>query len=174
MVDPFERNPGPEWMRSLAESPGGVRARGFLRRFLLSFGLLMALTVGGAVYLEPEALQHHDYESRARIFGMPVFATGRTAHGFVALGGQARGIFAIGGVAEGVFALGGVAIGVIAFGGTTAGLLAVGGLVLAWRAFGGVAIGHAAFGAVAIAVYPFGGAKIRLGARGAGSNPTGR
>ena len=169
MADPFEQDAGPEWMRNLARAPDGVRARGFLRRFLVSFGLLMALAVGGAVYLEPEALHHHNYESKARIWGMPVFATGKTARGFVALGGEARGVFAIGGVAEGVFALGGVAIGVIAFGGTTAGMLAVGGLVLGWRALGGVAVGHAAFGGVAIAVYPYGGAKIRLGARSAGS-----
>ena len=151
MADPFEKDSGPEWMRNLA-SPDGTHARRFFRKFLLSFGLLMFVAVGIAVYHEPEALRHHNYESRARVWGMPLFATGRTAHGFVALGGEARGVFAIGGLAEGVFALGGVAIGVIAFGGTSAGLLAVGGLVLAWRAMGGVAMGHAAFGAVAIAV----------------------
>jgi len=168
MADPFERDFGPEWMRNLA-SPGGTHARRFMRKFLLSFGLLMVLAVSFAVYHEPEALRHHSYESQTRVWGMPLFATGREAHGFVALGGEARGVFAIGGMAEGVFALGGVAIGVIAFGGTTAGLLAIGGLVLAWRAMGGVAIGHAAFGGVAIAFYPYGGVKIRLGSPQAGS-----
>ena len=168
MVDPLEADCGPEWMRNLA-SPDGTQARRFIRKFLLSFGLLMFLAVGFAAYHEPEALRHHNYESRARVWGMPLFATGRTAHGFVALGGEARGVFAIGGIAKGVFALGGVAVGVIAFGGTSVGLLAIGGLVLAWRALGGVAMGHAALGAVAIAAYPYGAAKIRIGSREASS-----
>ncbi|MEM0925735.1 MAG: protein kinase [Planctomycetota bacterium] len=101
---------------------------------------------------------HYRYESRAKLFGLPLVsvATGMdpetalpsTAKGWIAIGDRAVGGIAVGGASVGVVAIGGAAIGINAFGGAAIGLqTALGGAaVSAGFSLGGAAIGLLAIG----------------------------
>jgi RNA polymerase sigma factor (sigma-70 family) len=117
--------------------------------------------------LAPARAKH--YRTRARLFGLPLFAfasagldvgasyerrAGR-AVGWVACGDLALSpLLAIGGVAVAPIAIGGVSVGLLALsvGGVGLGALAVGSLAFGWVAVGVVAVAwRAAAGATAIA-----------------------
>ena len=119
-----------------------------------------------------------EYQSKRRLWGMPllhvvrgrdpvtgrvreargVFAFGDKARGVVAIGGRAHGVFACGGLASGVVAIGGLAVGLISMGGAALGLLfALGGLSIGALSFGGLAMGYHAMGGSAIGWYGVGG-----------------
>jgi hypothetical protein len=101
------------------------------------------------------------YQSRARLFGVPLVAV---AYGPIAgeTRGHARGILAIGQVATGVlavgvFARGGVAVGVFAAGG-----LAVGTCVAGVIAVGSLAAGVVAVGALAVGLWSVGSVSVSV------------
>jgi hypothetical protein len=119
-----------------------------------------------------------EYQSKRRLWGMPllhvvrgrdpvtgrvreargVFAFGDKARGVVAVGGRAHGVFACGGLASGVVAIGGLAVGLMSMGGVALGLLlALGGLSIGALSFGGLAMGYHAIGGLAIGWYGVGG-----------------
>jgi hypothetical protein len=110
------------------------------------------------------------YQSKAKIFGVPVVSIALGPHGremrghargLIAIGDIATGGIALGGIARGVVALGGMAIGICSFGGMSIGLLgAFGGLAIS----GGIAIGGLAIGTIAI-----GGGAVGLLAQGGGA-----
>jgi hypothetical protein len=128
--------------------------------------------VAGAGSIGGQRLHHRyqesfEYQSKRRLWGMPllhvvhgrdpatgrvreargVFAFGDKARGVVAIGGRAHGVFACGGMASGVVAIGGLAVGLISMGGAALGLLfALGGLSIGALSFGGLAMGYHAIG----------------------------
>ena len=124
------------------------------------------------------------YQSKARVFGMPLVAIatgiderGRPGHarGYFAFGDIATGVFAFGGVARGLVAFGGVSIGGVTFGGLSLGTFAAfGGGAVAWlgSAIGGFAIGLFANGGAAIGGIAQGGLAIGWLARGAQAKGT--
>jgi hypothetical protein len=139
--------------------------------------------VAGAGSIGGQRLHHRyqesfEYQSKRRLWGMPllhvvhgrdpatgrvreargVFAFGDKARGVVAIGGRAHGVFACGGMASGVVAIGGLAVGLISMGGAALGLLfALGGLSIGALSFGGLAMGYHAIGGLAIGWFGVGG-----------------
>jgi zinc protease len=105
--------------------------------------------------------------SAVRFLGLPLWdvqwgsaGSGKTAQGWLAIGGRARGVVAVGGVATGVVAFGGLAFGGLAVGGLAAGVislggaafggLSIGGMAAGWYGVGGLGAGYAAAGGAAI------------------------
>lgn len=123
------------------------------------------------------------YESRAKIFGVPVVSIALGPHGrevrghargLIAIGDIATGGIALGGIARGVVAAGGVAIGVCSFGGMSIGLLtACGGMAIsAVLAVGGLAAGTIALGGSAFGMFAEGGNAFGMYTRsGSGVSP---
>jgi len=108
----------------------------------------------------------YEYQSRARLFGLPLVhiasginpSTGRIriAKGIIAIGNVAVGGLAIGGVSFGVISFGGLSLGLVALGGAAVGLLlALGGMAIGLVAIGGGAMGYYALGGAALGVHPF-------------------
>src|SRR5690348_14307989 len=113
------------------------------------------------------------YQSKAKIFGVPVVSIavgphGRElrghARGLIAIGDIATGGIAVGGISRGVVAVGGVAIGVCSFGGLSVGLLgAIGGQAIsAGIAVGGLAVGTVAVGGGAVGIFAQGGGAFGM------------
>jgi predicted RNA-binding Zn-ribbon protein involved in translation (DUF1610 family) len=113
------------------------------------------------------------YQSRAKIFGVPVVSIALGPHGrerrghargLIAIGDIATGGIALGGIARGVVAVGGLAIGVCSFGGMSIGLLgALGGFAFsAGFAIGGLAIGTVAVGGGAVGLLAQGGGAFGM------------
>lgn len=114
-----------------------------------------------------------NYQSKLRLFGLPLVEVRIGAQPDGAVRGIARGWIALGDVAIGVlFGAGGAAVGGVAIGGVSLGLMSVGGLAMGLLAFGGAALGgwaaggaavaaHAALGGLAVAMeYALGGLAI--------------
>jgi hypothetical protein len=123
------------------------------------------------------------YQSKAKIFGVPVVSVALGPHGrevrghargLIAIGDIATGGIALGGIARGVVAVGGLAIGVCSIGGMTVGLLAAcGGLAISGGiACGGLAVGTVALGGAAIGIFAEGGNAMGMYTRsGRGVSP---
>ncbi len=125
----------------------------------------------------PGALEGFEYQTKARLFGIPLIhvATGvnpetghpRVACGIIAVGDYALGVLALGGVAAGGMVLGGVGFGLIGLGGVAIGLLAaLGGAAVGGIALGGAAVGFVAVGGAAVGYYACGGAAAGMVALG--------
>lgn len=96
------------------------------------------------------------YESKARLFGLPVISIAKGPKGNETRG-KAVGIIAIGDIAKGGVAIGGVATGGIAIGGVSAGVVALGGCAFGGLAMGGLAVGLVALGGMACGLIAIGG-----------------
>ena len=99
------------------------------------------------------------WQSRARIFGLPLVSIASGPHGHERVG-RPRGVIAIGDMPIGLVAIGGFARGVLAIGGIAVGLVGWGGICIAAAAAGGVAIGIASIGGLALGIWSLGGAAF--------------
>lgn len=97
------------------------------------------------------------WDSRIRIWGVPLVSVRFCRYGRPAPADVAKGIIAIGNIAVGVVSLGLMSVGLISIGVTCAGVLALGALAFGLAALGPVAIGLLAFGPVAIGLWYAGG-----------------
>ena len=101
-----------------------------------------------------------EYESQARVLGMPLICISvgigaRTAKGFFALGNVSKGVIAIGIIAMGGFSLGLISLGVLTVGCLAAGLAAFSGIAVGAVAVGGMALGIFSLGGIAWARLPW-------------------
>lgn len=96
------------------------------------------------------------YESRARMWGLPLVAIAQGPFGDEKYG-KAVGVIAIGDVPTGVIAIGGAPLGVIAIGGLPRGIFALGGVCFGLVSCGGFSIGALALGGITLGLYTIGG-----------------
>jgi hypothetical protein len=116
MLTPPGSNPGPEWMKKLDASSRDLREHlRSVKRLWLFYGLPTFAALFLGLVLVPQAARHGNYESPVRTGDMPLFSTGSTPHGVIAVGGRAMG-----GTALGRAALGGLAVGGYAYAGSGA------------------------------------------------------
>lgn len=128
------------------------------------------------VLQRPSLIIGKRYNSRTRVFGLPLISIASGPHGkekrghakgIIAIGDIATGFVAFAGFARGIFTFGGVSMGVVSFGGVSVGLLlAIGGLSLGGVATGGVGMGGYASGGVAGGFIAEGGMAVGYYARG--------
>jgi hypothetical protein len=162
--------PGSGWMRDVSErlasgpaDPSGFRSlpRGYWFTYIaLMIMVIVVVPMMSRRIASPEVRLR---ESSAHIAGLPLFASGRSPIGVVAVGARPLGLIAIGGVATGLIAIGGIAVGAFAFGGVSCALGAVGGLAVGWWAVGGGAIGYRVFGGLAAGGYAYAGNGVAYG-----------
>lgn len=109
---------------------------------------------------------HYEYQSRRRIFGMPLvhINIGRgiyRAKGFIAIGTIARGVISMGAVSFGLLSFGAFSFGLISMAALSVGLLlSIGAISVGAIAVGGFALGILAIGGCAVGVYSLGGCAI--------------
>lgn len=113
------------------------------------------------------------YDSKTRLFGLPLVSIRFHLHGPARLRDTARGIIAIGNIAVGVLSIGIINAGLFSLGVISAGLLSIGCLAFGLAALGPVAIGLLAFGPVALGLWYAGGVtalggKIAVGVAAVG------
>jgi hypothetical protein len=93
--------------------------------------------------------------SDTEFLGLPVFATGDYAIGWIACGNKVSvGLVAFGGAAFGGMAIGGCSFGIFSIGGLAIGLLA---------AFGGGSMGYYSFGGGSIGAFAYSGQGVAIG-----------
>jgi len=107
------------------------------------------------------------YDSKTRIFGIPLVSIRLVRHGFIGRDSMAKGIIAIGNTAVGVVALGALSVGAVSLGAFSVGLLSIGALAGGVVSLGAASVGVAAFGSAAIGIYAGGvaalGSEIAVG-----------
>ncbi|HYL09321.1 MAG TPA: hypothetical protein VEU31_01165 [Candidatus Acidoferrales bacterium] len=172
-----DAGPGCSWMKRWDEKAGslgggpsqGEKPPKFLKKLWIFYWIFMVLVFAGTYFLRrtsmvwPNESHLTPHESSLRIAGLPLFASGDTPRGIVAVGARPVGVLAVGGIAVGIIAIGGVALGGVAFGGVSAGILALGGGALGWWAVGGGAVGRYAFGGLAVGDYAYAGNGVAFG-----------
>jgi hypothetical protein len=128
------------------------------------------------VLQRPSLIIGKRFNSRTRVFGLPLISIASGPHGkekrghakgIIAIGDIATGFVAFGGVSRGIFTFGGFSIGAVSFGGVTLGLLlALGGLAIGGVTTGGFGIGGYANGGMACGFIAEGGMAMGYYARG--------
>lgn len=108
-----------------------------------------------------------DWESKVKIFGLPLLATGSKPRGVIAVGTKAAGFISIGAFSRGFISLGAISMGVISFGCISLGGLAIGALAAGLLAAGALCAGIVAAGAVAIGLAAVGAVSFGLFSAGA-------
>lgn len=118
------------------------------------------------------------YDSKTRLWGLPLVSIRFRLYGPTRIRDTARGIIAIGNIAVGIFSIGIINAGLFSLGIISAGLLSIGCLAFGLAALGPVAIGLLAFGPVALGLWYAGGVtalggKIAVGVAAVGDTAVG-
>ena len=102
-------------------------------------------------------MKGYTYDSKTRVFGIPLVSIRLTRHGLFGRESVAKGIIAIGNAAVGVVALGAASVGAFSLGAFSVGVLSIGALAAGVCSLGALA---AAFGSAAVGVYAGGVAAV--------------
>lgn len=105
-------------------------------------------------------MKGYTYDSKTRVFGIPLVSIRLTRHGLFGSESVAKGIIAIGNAAVGVVALGAASVGAFSLGAFSVGVLSIGALAAGACSLGALAVGVAAFGSAAVGVYAGGVAAV--------------
>ena len=105
-------------------------------------------------------MKGYAYDSKTRVFGIPLVSIRLTRHGLFGRESVAKGIIAIGNAAVGVVALGAASVGAFSWGAVSVGVLSIGALAAGVCSLGALAVGVAAFGSAAVGVYAGGVAAV--------------
>lgn len=100
-------------------------------------------------------MKGYTYDSKTRVFGIPLVSIRLTRHGLFGRESVAKGIIAIGNAA-----LGAASVGAFSLGAFSVGVLSIGALAAGACSLGALAVGVAAFGSAAVGVYAGGVAAV--------------
>lgn len=121
---------------------------------------------------------HYEYESKTKLFNMPLIHINigfgvRRAKGIIAVGNIATGLLSIGLVSIGLISIGVLALGLLfGFGVVALGFLSIGTIAVGFLSIASISVGYFSIGAIGIGKYSIGalayGSSISYGAKAYG------